>query len=79
MRKRSGGEKQDEIWIAHTELARSPGHPFYERLNEVLESAGFDEFADAALDRPGHASGGVHVGAGIAGGSRAAAGTDFGD
>lgn len=79
MRKRSGGEKQDEIWIAHTELARSPGHPFYERLNEVLESAGFDNFADAALDRPGHASGGVHVGAGIAGGSRAAAGADFGD
>jgi hypothetical protein len=37
MSKRSGGEKQEDIWIAHTELAIGPGDPFYERLNELLE------------------------------------------
>jgi transposase len=39
-------EKQDEIWIAHTELASAPGHPFYQRLNELLEAEGFDEFVE---------------------------------
>ncbi len=46
MSKRSGGEKQEDIWVAHTELAVAPGHPFYKRLNELLEGAGFDEFAE---------------------------------
>ena len=39
-------EKQEDIWIAHTELASAPGHPFYERLNELLEGEGFDEFVE---------------------------------
>jgi len=42
MSKRSGGEKQEDIWIAHAELAVAPGHPFYKRLNELLEGAAFD-------------------------------------
>ena len=46
MSKRSGSEKQEDIWIAHTELAVAPGHPFYKRLNELLEGAGFDEFVE---------------------------------
>jgi transposase len=46
MSKRSGGEKQEDIWIAHTELAVAPGHPFYKRLNELLEGARFDEFVE---------------------------------
>src|ERR1035438_6023126 len=39
-------EKQEDIWIAHTELASAPGHPFYQRLNEWLEGEGFDEFVE---------------------------------
>src|SRR5664280_1769017 len=39
-------EKQEDIWIAHTELASAPGHPFYQRLNELLEAEGFDEFVE---------------------------------
>jgi len=31
-------EKQEGLWIAHTELASAPGHPFYQRLNELLEA-----------------------------------------
>ena len=36
-------EKQDNLWIATTELARTPGHVFYDRLNVVLAEAKFDE------------------------------------
>jgi hypothetical protein len=25
-------EKQEDLWIAHTELAAAPGHPFYQML-----------------------------------------------
>jgi hypothetical protein len=39
-------EKQEDIWIAHTELASAPGHPFYQRLNELLEAESFDEFVE---------------------------------
>src|ERR1035437_8560306 len=39
-------EKQEDLWIAHTELASAPGHPFYQRLNELLETEGFDEFVE---------------------------------
>src|SRR6202166_412376 len=39
-------EKQEGLWIAHTELASAPGHPFYQRLNELLESEGFDEYVE---------------------------------
>ena len=39
-------EKQEDLWIAHTELASAPGHPFYQRLNELLEAEGFDEFVE---------------------------------
>src|ERR1700677_1923619 len=55
MNKRSGGEKQKDIWIAHTELAVAPGHPFYKRLNELLEGAGFDELVEGLCARFYHA------------------------
>src|SRR6202162_6411230 len=39
-------EKQEGLWIAHTELASAPGHPFYQRLSDLLEAEGFDEFVE---------------------------------
>ncbi len=39
-------EKQEDLWIAHAELVSAPGHPFYQRLNELLEAEGFDEFVE---------------------------------
>src|ERR1700691_5799122 len=39
-------EKQEDIWIAHTQLRSAPGHPFYQRLNELLEAEKFDEFVE---------------------------------
>src|ERR1700675_3932417 len=35
--------RQEELWIAHTDLPRAVGHPFYEQLNRLLEERGFDE------------------------------------
>jgi len=43
---RQSQEKQEEIWIANAELARSPGHPFYQRLNELLDGEKFDPFVE---------------------------------
>jgi len=40
------GEPQSDLWIPTTELARSPGHPFYERLNKILAEARFDAFVE---------------------------------
>ena len=44
MGNRRPGERQASIWVASAELPRSAGHPFYERLNRVLDEAGFDAF-----------------------------------
>lgn len=55
MGKRDKRAKQEDIWIAHTELAVAPGHPFYERLNELLEGKKFDQFAEGLCARFYHA------------------------
>ena len=34
------------MWIATADLPRSGGHPFYERLNELLAEAGYDTFVE---------------------------------
>ena len=38
--------RQEELWIAHTDLPRTVGHPFYEQLNRLLEEHGFDEYVE---------------------------------
>ena len=35
------------MWVPTADLPKSAGHPFYERLNRVLDDAGFDAFAPA--------------------------------
>jgi hypothetical protein len=37
---------QPPLWIATSDLPASPGHPFYTRLNVVLDAHGFDQFAE---------------------------------
>ena len=34
------------MWIATSDLPTSPGHPFYQRLNELLDEAKFDGFVE---------------------------------
>ncbi|MFO1077138.1 MAG: hypothetical protein U1E73_05370 [Planctomycetota bacterium] len=50
-------EKQQELFVATTHMPKSPGHPFYKRVNELLKSAGFDEWAEK-LCEPYYAQGG---------------------
>ena len=38
--------RQEQLWVTHTELATAPGHPFYERLNQLLDGEKFDEFCE---------------------------------
>src|SRR3954471_3620821 len=38
-------QRQESLWY-DGELAAAPGHPFYRRLNDVLEAAGFDRFCE---------------------------------
>ena len=40
-------ERQTQLWIATAEMPSTPAHPFYRKLNEVLDSNGFDAFAEA--------------------------------
>ena len=39
-------ERQEGFWVDTADLPRSAGHPFYERLNELLEEAGFDALVE---------------------------------
>jgi transposase len=48
---RKSREKQEDLWVAHTELAVAPRHPFYQRLNELLDSEGFDGFVESRCAR----------------------------
>jgi len=32
-----GSERQEDLWVAYTDVAVGPGHPFYVRLNELLD------------------------------------------
>jgi len=48
MGRREQQRRQEEFWIAHTELPRTAAHPFYEQLNRLLEARGFDEWMERA-------------------------------
>jgi transposase len=39
-------QRQEQLWVTHSELATAPGHPFYKRLNELLDQENFDGFAE---------------------------------
>jgi transposase len=43
---RKDRQRQEQLWVTHTELATGPGHPFYQRLNEFLDAEKFDAFAE---------------------------------
>lgn len=58
---RRSDERQQEMWVARSELPKSAGHVFYEKLNELLVKSGFDRFVedlcrryyDQQMGRPG--------------------------
>ena len=46
MGKRRRRARQPSMWVASADLPRGGGHPFYERLNRVLDEACFDAFVE---------------------------------
>jgi len=48
---RKQGECQEEMWVARTALPTSAGHPFYQRLNQLLDENQFDAFAEGQCQR----------------------------
>jgi len=47
MGKRNRGSHQSTIWIATSDLPRTAAHPFYERINQILDNAGFDAHVES--------------------------------
>ena len=47
MGRRNDRRRTPGLWIATNELPRTGGHPFYQRLNTVLDRHDFDEFVEA--------------------------------
>jgi len=43
--------EQASMWVATAELPKSPGHPFYTRLNALLEADNFDRFVEGQCAR----------------------------
>ena len=43
MGRRKDREKQQDLWVAASEIVTTPGHVFYERLNAVLNAEKFDQ------------------------------------
>ena len=42
------GDRQDDLIVSWGEMPRSPGHVFYDRLQEVLIAGGFDLFVETS-------------------------------
>jgi transposase len=47
MGRRKNRAQTPGLWIATNELPRTGGHPFYQRLNQVLDAHAFDDFVEA--------------------------------
>ena len=43
-------ERQQDFWVATTDLPRSEGHVFYRKLNLLLREAGFDPFVETLCE-----------------------------
>src|SRR6187200_1829228 len=51
MGKRRRRPKQTSMWVATHDLPRSAAHPFYARLNQILDKADFDGYVEALCQR----------------------------
>ena len=51
MGKRRQHAKQATMWVAAQDLPRTAGHPFYARLNHILDKHDFDEYVKELCER----------------------------
>jgi len=51
MGKRRRRAKQTSMWVATSDLPRSAAHPFYQRLNQILDQHDFDAYVEGLCQR----------------------------
>src|SRR5258708_738342 len=51
MGRRRARVRQEQLWTPTASLPVSASHPFYERLNRVLDEKKFDNFAEGLCER----------------------------
>ena len=51
MGRRNQRQRQKGLWVAAADLPHTAAHPFYRRLNELLDEHGFDEFAEQLCEK----------------------------
>jgi hypothetical protein len=51
MGKRRRHAKQASMWVATQDLPRSAAHPFYARLNQILDQHDFDGYVEGLCER----------------------------
>jgi transposase len=51
MGKRKRHAKQASMWLATQDLPRSAAHPFYTRLNQILDEHNFDKYVEELCQR----------------------------
>src|SRR5687767_4810670 len=51
MGKRKRHAKQSSMWVATEDLPRSAAHPFYTRLNQILDQHDFDRYVEELCQR----------------------------
>ena len=44
-------ERQQELWVAVTQMPEAPGHPFYRKLNQLMTEHGFDAFVEGLCQK----------------------------
>ena len=49
MGKRRRQAKQTSMWVATRDLPRSAAHPFYTRLNQILDKHDFDGYVEGHI------------------------------
>jgi len=56
---RKDRERQDTMWIAASDIARSEGHVFYRALNRLFQRHGFDGFVEGLVEKSGIFASGI--------------------
>ena len=51
MGRRNQRQRQKGLWVAAADLPQTAAHPFYRRLNELLDEHGFDDFAEQRCEK----------------------------
>jgi transposase len=51
MGRRRGRQRQKDLWVAAADLPSSAAHPFYQRLDKLLDEHGFDAFAEQCCEK----------------------------